>query len=88
MIRNLLNTQLGGWIERRGTIEWSPRSPNFTSIDFFLGGAMKDPVYNSKPRRLDDLKMAITTQFTAITQGFSKENVRRLLWICRDRKNI
>ena len=38
-------------------------------MDFFLVGAMKDPVYNSKPHSLDDLKMAITMQFNAIKQG-------------------
>jgi hypothetical protein len=27
---------------------------------------MKDPVYRCKPRNLDDLKNAITTQFNAI----------------------
>ena len=43
-----------------------PRSPDLTPRDFFLWGAMKDPVYNSKPRGMGDLKMAITTHFNAI----------------------
>ena len=35
----------------------------------FLWDAMKDPVYNSKPRSLDDLKIAITTQFNDINSN-------------------
>ena len=46
----------GGWIGRCGTIEWAPRSSDLTPMDFFLWGAMKDPVCNSKPRTLVDLK--------------------------------
>ena len=30
---------------------------------------MKDPIYNSKPRSLNDLKMAITTQFNGINSN-------------------
>ena len=65
-VRNLLNTLSGGLIGRRGTIEWAPRFFNFSPMDFFLCGAMKEPVCNSKPRSLDDLKMAIMTQYNAI----------------------
>ena len=68
-LRNLLNTLPGGWIGRRGTIEWAIRSSDLTPMDFFLWVAMKDPVYNNKPYSLDDRKMAITTQFNAINSN-------------------
>ena len=35
--RNLVNTLPDGWIGRRGTIEWAPRSPEFTSKVFSCG---------------------------------------------------
>ena len=36
-IRNLMNTLPGDWIDRRGTIEWAPRSPNLTPMDSSCG---------------------------------------------------
>jgi Transposase. len=33
----LNNTFTGRWIGRRGTIEWPPRSPDLTPLDFFCG---------------------------------------------------
>ena len=65
-VRNLLNTHPGGWISRRGTSKGAPKPLNLTPMDFFSWGAVKDPVYNSKLRSLDNLKMEITTQFNAI----------------------
>ena len=69
LYEKLLNTLPGGWIGRRGTIEWAPRSSRSYAHRFFLWGAMKGPVYNSKPGSLDDLKMAITTRFNAINSN-------------------
>ena len=36
-IRNILNALPGGWIGRYGTIEWAPRSPDLTTMDFSCG---------------------------------------------------
>ncbi|GAB1865891.1 DUF4817 domain-containing protein [Camponotus japonicus] len=44
------------WIGRRGHIEWPPRSPNLTPLDFFLWDYWKSKVYATKPRDLDDLR--------------------------------
>ena len=63
--RNLPNALPGGSISRYSTIEWALDHPILCPL-IFLWGAMKDPVYNSKPHSLDDLKIAITTQFNAI----------------------
>ena len=68
-VRNLLNALPGGWIGRYGTIEWVPRSPDLMPMDFFLWGAKKDPVYNSKPHSLDDFKIAIMTHFNDINSN-------------------
>lgn len=48
-------------ISRSGDIDWQPRSPDFTSPDFFLGVFFKSKVFTNKPH----------------TQLESKENIRR-----------
>jgi hypothetical protein len=37
------------WIGRRGAIECPPRSPDFTPLDLYLWGTLKDEVYRQKP---------------------------------------
>ena len=37
---------------RRGSIEWSPRSPDLTPCDFFLWGALR---YRRRPRSIEEL---------------------------------
>ena len=36
IVRNWLNDNFETWIGRRGTVEWAPRSPNLTPMDFYL----------------------------------------------------
>jgi hypothetical protein len=40
-------------------IEWPPRSPDLTPLDFFLWGYLKSKVYLTPPANLDDLEMRI-----------------------------
>ncbi|MCQ7131119.1 DUF4817 domain-containing protein [Salmonella enterica] len=47
------------WIGRDGPILWPPRSPDITPLDFFLWGYLKDRVYHTKVRDIDDLKRRI-----------------------------
>ncbi|EFN82476.1 hypothetical protein EAI_06335, partial [Harpegnathos saltator] len=55
IVRNYLNdTFPNRWIGRRGTIEWPPRSPDIAPLDFFLWGYIKNKVYFTKPRNLDE----------------------------------
>jgi hypothetical protein len=35
-------TFLGRWIGRDGPTDWPPRSPDITTLDFFLWGYVKD----------------------------------------------
>jgi hypothetical protein len=37
-------------------VEYQPRSPDLTPLDFVLCGAIKNAVYTSKPRTLQDLR--------------------------------
>lgn len=56
-------------IDRRSTIELAQRSPNLKPMDFFFGGTMKDSVYGSKSRSLDNIKTVITTKFNIVNSS-------------------
>jgi hypothetical protein len=43
------------WICRRGPVEWPPRPPDLTPMDFFFWGVVKDKVFSRKPRSVDDM---------------------------------
>lgn len=55
------------WIGRRGTIEWPPRSPDLTPLDYFLWGYLKERVYKTRPVNIDDLKQRISNEIDTIT---------------------
>jgi hypothetical protein len=47
---------------------WPPRSPDFTTCDFFFWGYVKDAVYVSPlPTTLDELKNRIVTAMESVT---------------------
>ena len=67
-VRNFLNVAfVGHWIGRRGAIEWPPRSPDLTPMDFFLWGHLKSVVYKTKPLNMEDLKNRITAECHKLT---------------------
>jgi hypothetical protein len=43
-------------ISRFGDIPWPPKSPDLSVCDFFLWGYLKNRVYTTRPRTLDELK--------------------------------
>jgi len=59
-------TFLGQWIERRGAIEWPPRSLDLTPLDF-LWGHLKTQIYASQPTSFDNLKQRIIDECRQIT---------------------
>ena len=66
-VRNLLNENLPGrWIGRRGSIEWPPRSPDLSPLDFFVQGMLKNRVYQEKFTTIDQLKSAIEREVSVI----------------------
>lgn len=66
-VRDFLGTAIPrGWIGRRGDIEWSPRSPDLTPMDYFFWGVLKDKVYHRDPKTLSALKAAISEEFASI----------------------
>lgn len=64
------------WIGRGGFIEWPPRSPDLTPLDFFLWGYLKGKVFKSQPANLDDLKDRIRQEIRQITPQMVR-NVQR-----------
>ena len=47
-------------------MEWPPYSPDLNPCDFFLWGYLKDRVYRSRPRTLQDLQESIISETQAI----------------------
>jgi hypothetical protein len=54
------------WFGRRGCIEWPPRSPDMTPMDFFFWGVVKNKVYERNPHTVNELKDYISDAFTEI----------------------
>ena len=48
-------------------MEWPPRSPDSSPLDFFLRGQLKSVVYQNRTRTLDYLKDEITTECQRIS---------------------
>lgn len=71
----------GRWIGRRGAIEWPPRSPDLTPLDFFLWGYLKSKVYLQKPNNLEELRERIRDEIQSIPgeilQNVLEETVHR-----------
>lgn len=55
------------WIGRRGSIEWPPRSPDLSPLDFFLWGHLKSKVYETPPADLAELRQRIIEECAKIT---------------------
>ncbi|GBN00894.1 hypothetical protein AVEN_274074-1 [Araneus ventricosus] len=50
-----------------GFVEWPPRSPDLTPLDFFLWGHVKGQVYAIPPPTLQDLRRRITDACASVT---------------------
>jgi hypothetical protein len=80
-VREFLNEKFPErWIGRRGPLEWPPRSPDLTPLDFWLWGHLKEQVYAQKPKTLADLRHGIevaSSQITIDMCAFTCGNVTR-----------
>ena len=66
-VRAYLDTTYPGrWIGRGGPINWPPRSPDITPLDFFLWGYVKDQVYQTPVNDIAALRRRITDVITSI----------------------
>uniref|UniRef100_A0AAR2K5X1 Transposase Tc1-like domain-containing protein n=1 Tax=Pygocentrus nattereri TaxID=42514 RepID=A0AAR2K5X1_PYGNA len=59
----------GKWIGRRGPVEWPPRSPDLTPLDFYLWGHLKAIVYAVKIRDVQHLKLWILEASASISSA-------------------
>jgi hypothetical protein len=57
------------WIGRGGPILWPPRSPDITPMDFLLWRYVKDIVYKTKFRDINDLKERITDAIATVDKA-------------------
>lgn len=66
------------WIGRDGPIAWPPRSPDITPLDFFMWGYVKDIVYRTEVRDIDNLKQRITEAIATINVGMLERTWREI----------
>lgn len=73
-VRHWLDENFPNWI-RRGSLvfEWPPRSPDLSSLDFFLWSYIKHLVYQVQPKDLDELCARIKDAFASITPEILKK---------------
>lgn len=56
VVRNYLDASFAGrWIGRGGPVRWPPRSPDLSSIDYFLWGHLKAIIYETPVDSIEDL---------------------------------
>ena len=84
-VRNLLDeTFPDKWIGRRGPIEFPPRSPDITPMDFFVRGVIKDSLYSRKPRSVEDLRQFVIDAFANLDHDLCTKVSHRVVSRCRE----
>ena len=69
-VRDFLDqTFPGRWLGRRGCVDWPPRSPDLTPLDFFFWGAAKEYVYKERLTDTEDMKRRITDFFVLVNNN-------------------
>lgn len=69
VVTDYLNGRFPGrWLGLKGPIEWSPRSPDMTPLDFFLWGTLKGLIYDGRPavETVEELRERIEIAFDII----------------------
>lgn len=72
------------WIATNGPIRWPPRSPDLSVLDFFLWGFLKNKIYNTQHRSMEELREATHSAFRYLRgRPFIIENaLRRITKVC------
>ena len=58
---------------------WPPRSPDLTPPDFYLWSAMKNKIYCSNPRTINELKETITNYIQKVDDTLLKDVFRNMM---------
>lgn len=65
--RNKLNAMFPGqWIGKYGPVNFPPRSPDLTVLDYYLWGRIKDIVYTRRPTTREDMMERIRTAMASL----------------------
>lgn len=83
-IRKIFGNKL---ISKRGDINWPPRSPDLSTMDFFLWGYLKNKVYINNPQSIEQLKENICNEMQNISTSTCLaviENFRSRLQECKN----
>ncbi|XP_023312530.1 uncharacterized protein LOC111692677 [Anoplophora glabripennis] len=81
IVRDYLNQIFANrWIGPRGTIEWPPRSPDLTPLDYFLWGYLKSKVYFNRPNTIEELKDRIRNEIRAIQPDILHKVLQEFQW--------
>ncbi|XP_072398072.1 uncharacterized protein [Diabrotica undecimpunctata] len=87
-VRNfLINLYPRRWIGRRGFIEWPPRSPDLTPLDFYLWGYLKSKLYGSQLTTVDELRQRIIEECDRIdmqTLQRVREATKQRIYFCQE----
>ena len=78
-VRDFLNQHDQGWIGRARTIDWLPRSPDLTLLDFYLWSHIKSIVYSEEIASCEQFKEKIIVAFHTLKQSNTLESVHRNL---------
>ena len=84
-VRNFLDRTFNQrWLGRKGSDrEFPPRSPDLTTLDFYVRGTLKNTVYATKPQTLEELRDQIEHAINDIpltTIQTVCRSVRRRCW--------
>lgn len=69
------------WIGLHGPVNWPPRSPDLTALDFFLWGTMRDILFREAPTTPENMRERIVASFTEVTAR-SLQQMRRRIDLC------
>jgi len=68
-VTDVLNERFSdAWIGRGGPIPWPPRNLDFSPLDFFLWGYIKNIVYAEKIRNIQHLQERIISAIETVTR--------------------
>ena len=67
-------------------VEWPPRSPDLTLLDFFLWGYLKSTVYATPPANLDKIEARIQHEMDTLKQN--RQMVHRVIFSMRRRARL
>ncbi|KAA6381828.1 MAG: putative transposable element tc3 transposase [Streblomastix strix] len=73
------------WIGRGGPMNWPLRSPDLTTLDFWIWGYLRDLVYIIKPQTKEQLHEAIAQKIKLVPADMCKracEGVKRRWELC------